>query len=200
MAVGDTDLADELGGESQAGAAADATDGPGGDVPQAAADRAGAGHKIYPYLLRDMEVVRPNQVWSTRYHLRAAAARVYVSDGDNGLVQPLRVVLAVVEHSGCGFLLGGIGGGFGSRRPEIFNTDQGSQFTAAAFTGRLEAAGVAISMDGRGRALDNVFVERLWRTVKYEDVYLRDYASRGTWKRAWRPTGTSTAIAAATRH
>jgi putative transposase len=61
-------------------------------------------------------------------------------------------------------------------QPEIFNTDQGSQFTSAAFTGRLEAAGVQISMDGRGRALDNVFVERLWRSVKYEKVYLKDYA------------------------
>jgi len=61
-------------------------------------------------------------------------------------------------------------------RPEIFNTDQGAQFTSAAFTGRLEAAGVRISMDGRGRALDNVFVERLWRSVKYEEVYLKDYA------------------------
>jgi putative transposase len=60
-------------------------------------------------------------------------------------------------------------------RPEIFNTDQGAQFTSAAFTGRLEAAGVQISMDGRGRALDNVFVERLWRSVKYEEVYLKDY-------------------------
>jgi putative transposase len=61
-------------------------------------------------------------------------------------------------------------------RPEIFNSDQGAQFTSAAFTGRLEAAGVRISMDGRGRALDNVFVERLWRSVKYEEVYLKDYA------------------------
>src|SRR4051794_12951504 len=62
-------------------------------------------------------------------------------------------------------------------KPEVFNTDQGVQFTAAAFTGRLEAAGVAVSMDGRGRALDNVFVERLWRSVKHEDVYLRGYES-----------------------
>ena len=62
-------------------------------------------------------------------------------------------------------------------RPEIFNSDQGSQFTAAAFTGRLESCGIAISMDGRGRAMDNVFVERLWRTVKYEEVYLKDYAT-----------------------
>ncbi len=60
-------------------------------------------------------------------------------------------------------------------KPEIFNTDQGVQFTAAAFTGRLEAAGVSVSMDGRGRALDNVFVERLWRSVKYEDIYIRGY-------------------------
>jgi putative transposase len=64
----------------------------------------------------------------------------------------------------------------GAARPEIFNSDQGSQFTAGAFTSRLEARGVAVSMDGRGRALDNVFVERLWRSVKYEEVYLRDYA------------------------
>jgi len=63
-----------------------------------------------------------------------------------------------------------------AKQPEIFNTDQGSQFTAAAFTGRLEKCGVAISMDGRGRALDNVFIERLWRSVKYEEVYLKDYA------------------------
>jgi putative transposase len=62
-----------------------------------------------------------------------------------------------------------------ARRPEVFNTDQGAQFTAAAFTGRLEARGIAISMNGRGRALDNVFVERLWRTVKYEEVYLKEY-------------------------
>jgi putative transposase len=63
----------------------------------------------------------------------------------------------------------------GSGKPEVFNTDQGVQFTAVAFTGRLESAGVAVSMDGRGRALDNVFVERLWRTVKYEDIYIRGY-------------------------
>ena len=62
-------------------------------------------------------------------------------------------------------------------QPEIFNTDQGSQFTAQAFTGRLAAAHIHISMDGRGRALDNIFVERLWRTVKYEDIYLKDYAT-----------------------
>ena len=75
-----------------------------------------------------------------------------------------------------GFCLAALERALGQGAPEIFNTDQGSQFTSADFTGRLRAAGIAISMDGRGRALDNVFVERLWWTVKYEEVYLRDYA------------------------
>ena len=70
---------------------------------------------------------------------------------------------------------GGTGRGADEGRPEIFNTDQGSQFTAREFTSRLEEAGIAVSRDGRGRALDNVFVERLWRSVKYEDIYLKDY-------------------------
>jgi putative transposase len=73
------------------------------------------------------------------------------------------------------FCLEALDEALGRGKPEIFNSDQGAQFTAAAFTGRLESAGVAISMDGRGRALDNVFVERLWRSVKYEEVYLKDY-------------------------
>jgi len=78
-----------------------------------------------------------------------------------------------------GFCLEALDEALGISRPEVFNTDQGSQFTSQSFTGRLEAAGVAISMDGRGRALDNVFVERLWRSVKYEEVYLRGYGSVG---------------------
>ena len=77
-------------------------------------------------------------------------------------------------------------------RPEVFNTDQGVQFTAEAFTGRLEAAGVAVSMDGRGRALDNVFVERLWRTVKYEDIYIRGYEAVPELHRGWAGTSPST--------
>jgi len=75
------------------------------------------------------------------------------------------------------FCLKALGDALRQGRPEILNSDQGSQFTASAFTGRLEACGVAISMDGRGRAIDNVFVERLWRSVKYEEVYLKDYAN-----------------------
>ena len=82
--------------------------------------------------------------------------------------------MAFVEHNGCGILCGAIKN-FGV--PEIFNTDQGSQFTGASFTGVLIQNGITISMDGRGRALDNIFVERLWRTVKYEDVYLKGYES-----------------------
>lgn len=80
--------------------------------------------------------------------------------------------------------------------PEIFNTDQGAQFTALAFTGCLEAAGVRISMDGRGRVFDNIFIARLWRSVKYENIYLKDYASVGNWALAWVTTSSSTTMTA----
>lgn len=135
-----------------------------------------AGHHIYPYLLRRVEVVRPDQVWS------ADITYVPLRRGYLYLVALLdwysRYVLAwrlsnSLEGSFCVEALDeALEGG----RPEIFNTDQGAQFTSERFTSRLESADVAISMDGRGRALDNVFVERLWRTVKYEDIYLKDYA------------------------
>lgn len=134
-----------------------------------------AGHKIYPYLLRNVEITRPNQVWSTDI------TYIPLRHGFLYLVAILdwfsRYVLAwrlsnTLEGRFC---LEALEESLAGRRPEIFNSDQGSQFTAAAFTGRLQASGVAISMDGRGRALDNVFVERLWRTVKYEEVYLKDY-------------------------
>ena len=134
------------------------------------------GHKIYPYLLRNLQVTRPDQVWATDI------TYVPLRHGFLYLVAVIdwysRYVLSwrlsnTLEGSFC---LEALEEALGRSRPEIFNSDQGSQFTAAAFTGRLEAAGVAISMDGRGRALDNVFVERLWRSVKYEEVYLKDYA------------------------
>ena len=163
------------GGESQAGAAADAADGLGGDLSQAAHDLAGAGHKIYPYLLRNVAITRPDQVWSTDI------TYVPLRQGFLYLVAVLdwysRYVLAWrLSNTLSGtFCLEALDEALSAGRPEIFNTDQGSQFTATAFTARLEQAGVAISMDGRGRALDNVFVERLWRSVKYEEVYLKDY-------------------------
>jgi putative transposase len=136
----------------------------------------GAGHKIYPYLLRDVAIVRPDQVWSTDI------TYIPLKHGFLYLVAVLdwysRYVLAwqlsnTLEGSFC---VEALEEALGLATPEIFNSDQGSQFTAAAFTSRLESRGIAISMDGRGRALDNVFIERLWRSVKYEEVYLRDYA------------------------
>jgi putative transposase len=135
------------------------------------------GHKIYPYLLRDMVLDRPNQAWAADItYLPMARGFLY-------LVAILdwasRAVLAwrlsnTMDVSFCLDALDEALARFG--RPEIFNTDQGSQFTSAAFTGRLEAAGIRISMDGRGRWLDNVFIERLWRSLKYEEVHLKAYA------------------------
>jgi len=145
--------------------------------PKRRTTRPGAGHKIYPYLLRNVVISRPDQVWSSDITYlpmcRGFLYLVAVIDWYSRYVLWWRLsntldggfCLAALEEALC------VG------RPEIFNSDQGSQFTAAAFTGRLESCGIAISMDGRGRAIDNVFVERLWRTVKYEEVYLKDYAT-----------------------
>jgi len=134
-----------------------------------------AGHRVYPYLLRGVRVARVDQVWSTDItYIRLARGFVYLTAV---LDWYSRYVLswAVSVTLDTGFCLEALEAALAGGQPEIFNTDQGSQFTSLAFTGRLEQAGVRVSMDGRGRALDNVFVERLWRTVKYEDVYLKDY-------------------------
>jgi putative transposase len=136
---------------------------------------AGRGHKVYPYLLRGVKIERPDQVWSTDItYVPMTSGFMYLAAVIDWFS---RYVIAwrlsnTLDGSFCLEMLDeALKGG----RPEVFNTDQGVQFTAAAFTGRLESAGVAVSMDGRGRALDNVFVERLWRSVKYEDIYLRWY-------------------------
>ena len=135
-----------------------------------------AGHKVYPYLLRDVKIIRPNQVWATDI------TYIPVNQGFLYLVAIMdwfsRYVLSwrLSNTLDVRFCLEALDEALLERRPEIFNSDQGSQFTAAAFTSRLEAQGVAISMDGRGRVIDNIFIERLWRTVKYEEVYLKDYA------------------------
>jgi putative transposase len=135
------------------------------------------GHTIYPYLLRDMTVERPNQVWA------ADITYLPVGHGFLYLVAVMdwssRAVLAwrlsnTMDVSFCVSALEEALTRFGA--PEIFNTDQGRQFTSAAFTGVLTAAGIRISMDGRGRWMDNVFIERLWRSLKHEDVYLKGYA------------------------
>jgi putative transposase len=136
---------------------------------------AGRGHKVYPYLLRGVKIERPDQVWSTDItYVPMTSGFMYLAAVIDWFS---RYVIAwrlsnTLDGSFCLEMLDeALKGG----RPEVFNTDQGVQFTAATFTGRLESAGVAVSMDGRGRALDNVFVERLWRSVKYEDIYLRGY-------------------------
>jgi putative transposase len=144
----------------------------------------GDGHRIYPYLLRGVTIERADQVWSTDItYIRLRHGFVY-------LVAVLdwfsRYVLAWELSSTLEteFCLSALEWALHEGRPTIFNTDQGAQFTSHAFTDRLEAAGVQISMDGRGRALDNVFVERLWRTVKYEEVYVRDYGSAAEARRS----------------
>ena len=109
--------------------------------PKRRTTRRAAGHKIYPYLLRNLPITRPDQVWSQRHHLRAVASRLFIPGGGDGLVQPLRALLAVVEHAGRHVLYGSLGGGAGRARPEIFNTDQGSQFTAVVVHGTLGGGG-----------------------------------------------------------
>ena len=136
------------------------------------------GHRIYPYLLRGVAIERPNQVWSTDItYIRMARGFVYLTailDWFSRYVLSWRLSVTL-ENDFCIEALDEALRRHGT--PEIFNSDQGAQFTSDAFTGRLLDREVRISMDGRGRAFDNIFIERLWRTVKYEEVYLRDYES-----------------------
>jgi putative transposase len=133
-------------------------------------------HKIYPYLLREMEISSPNKVWSTDItYIPMERGFMYLMAVMDWFS---RYVIAWDVSSGMetDFCVRVLERALETGRPEIFNTDQGSQFTSEEFTGVLLRSGIRISMDGRGRALDNVFIERLWRSVKYEDVYLRAYA------------------------
>jgi len=133
------------------------------------------GHKIYPYLLRGVSIDRADQVWSTDItYIRLNQGFIYLVAIIDWFS---RYVLSYAFSTtlDTNFCLKALRDALKVATPEIFNTDQGSQFTSDAFTGILKKAGIAISMDGRGRALDNVFVERLWRSVKYERVYLHDY-------------------------
>jgi putative transposase len=136
------------------------------------------GHKIYPYLLRGMEITRPNQVWAMDItYIPMARGFVYLAvvlDWFSRRVLSWRLSITM-DASFCVETLEDALARHG--KPEIFNTDQGSQFTGAAFTGALAERGITISMDGKGAWRDNVFVERLWRTIKYEEVYLRAYES-----------------------
>jgi putative transposase len=135
----------------------------------------GAGHRVYPYLLRGVAVERPGQVWSADItYVPLPGGFMYLAatiDWYSRLVVAWRLS-NTLDGAFCQEMLEAA---LAAGTPEVFNTDQGVQFTARAFTERVEAAGVRVSMDGRGRCLDNVFVERLWRSVKYEDVYIRGY-------------------------
>jgi len=136
------------------------------------------GHKIYPYLLRGLEITRPNQVWAMDItYSPMARGFVYLAvvlDGFSRRVLSWRLSITM-EAAFCIEALEDALARHG--KPDIVNTDQGSQFTGSAFTGVLATNGIAISMDGKGAWRDNVFVERLWRSVKYEEVYLRAYDS-----------------------
>ena len=136
----------------------------------------GRGHKVYPYLLTGVSVERANQVWATDIcYLPMAKGFMYlvaVMDWLSRRVLSWRVS-NTLDREFCVEALEEALARYGA--PEIFNTDQGAQFTSEAFTDVLKAHGVAISMDGKGRWIDNVFIERLWRSVKYEDIYLRAY-------------------------
>ena len=133
------------------------------------------GHRVYPYLFRGVAVERPGHVWSAdSTYLPLPSGFMYLAatiDWYSRLV----VAWRLSNTLDGAFCLDMLEVALATGTPEVFNTDQGVQFTAQAWTGRLESAGVAVSMDGRGRCLDNVFVERLWRTVKYEDIYLWRY-------------------------
>ena len=143
--------------------------------PKPRLSRGAANHRIYPYLLRGLQVERPNQVWAADItYLPMSRGFMYlvaIVDWHSRYVLSLRLSNSLES----GFCIEALEEALVAQQPEIFNTDQGVQFTSGAFTDRLEKAGVKISMDGRGRALDNIFVERLWWSLKYEHVYLHDY-------------------------
>ena len=149
-----------------------------GMAPGPNTSKAHPEHKVYPYLLRGVPVVRPNQVWSTDLtYIRLARGFAYlvaVIDWYSRKVLSWRLSNSM-DASFCVDCLEDALREHG--KPTVFNSDQGSQFTSAAFTDVLKRENVIISMDGRGRAFDNIFVERLWRNVKHEDVYLKGYAN-----------------------
>lgn len=145
-------------------------------VPGPHTSRRHPQHRVYPYLLRGVDVCAPDQVWC------ADITYIPMPRGFLYLVAVMdwfsRYVLTweLSNSLETAFCLSALEGALARSVPGIFNTDQGAQFTSADFTGRLERAGIRVSMDGRGRATDNIFIERLWWSVKYEEVYLRDYA------------------------
>jgi putative transposase len=143
--------------------------------PQPRTTLAAPGARAYPYLLRDRVLTHVDEVWSSDItYVPMRHGFMYLTaviDWFSRYVLSWRLSNTLDGR----FCLEALDEALAVGRPEIFNTDQGSQFTAQEYTGRLDEAGIAVSRDGRGRALDNVFVERLWRSVKYEDIYIKDY-------------------------
>ena len=138
------------------------------------ASRPAPEHRVYPYLLRNARVTRPNQAWAADItYLPMARGFLAVMDWHSRCVVAWRLSNTLE----AGFCVDALKEALGQGQPEVLNTDQGSQFTSLEFTQALQEHGVKISMDGKGRYNDNIFVERLWRTVKYEEVYLKAYAN-----------------------
>ena len=135
------------------------------------------GHRVYPYLLRGLTIDRANQVWCSDITYvpmeRGFMYLVAIMDWHSRYVLSWRTSNTLDSE----FCVEALEEALSRSKPDIFNTDQGAQFTSRAFTGVLQQNEIAISMDGRGRAMDNIFIERLWRSVKYEDIYLKDYAT-----------------------
>ena len=148
-----------------------------GLAPGPSTSRPATGHKVYPYLLRDVVIEGPNEVRSSDITYiplrRGYLYLVEVTDWYSRHVLSWRLSNSLEVE----FCLEALDDALSQATPQIFNTDQGSQFTSRVFTERLSSRSIEISMDGRGRALDNVFIERLWRSVKYEDIYLKEYES-----------------------
>jgi len=143
-------------------------------VPRPGTSKAAPGHKIYPYLLRGVAITEPNHVWASDItYVPMARGFLYlvaIIDWASRAVLAWRLSNTIDS----GFCVAALEEALLRHgKPKIFNTDQGAQFTSAAFTGKLEAAGIAISMDGRGRFMDNIFIERLWRSIKYEEIHLK---------------------------
>ena len=143
--------------------------------PRRSLSAGGEAHRVYPYLLRDRKIDRPDQVWASDITylplLHGFVYLVAIMDWFSRYVLSWRIANTL----DTAFCLEALEEALAQGRPEMFNTDQGSQFTSADFTQRVEGAGVRMSMDGRGRCWDNIFIERLWRSLKYEDIYLKGY-------------------------
>ena len=148
-----------------------------GIAPKPNLSIANKAHRVYPYLLKGLEISKPNHVWGIDItyirQLRGWMYLVAIIDWYSRYV----VSWELDQSLEVDFVLAAVNRAFNKSKPEIFNSDQGSQFTSQAYVSVLEQAGVRISMDGKGRAFDNIFTERLWRTVKYEDVYIKGYTT-----------------------